>query len=137
MPQETIETNNELDDSSANTRTNTERDRTADQSTTDYSQDVDTQERIRTNAVSSDTSKNLADVENQRRDRGQSDQIFQNALAFTQQMQAIALQGMQNMVSNAEMAKNQNMRHVDHTLIDLHGADVNPGAIPNADEGVG
>ena len=132
MPQEIVETTNELDDHSANTRTNTERDQT----TTDLSQDVDTQERIRSNAVSTDASKNLADIENQRRDRNQSDQIFQNGLAFTQQLQAVALQGLQNMVSNAEMAKNQNQRHVDHTMIDLHGSDVNPGAIPNADEGV-
>lgn len=128
---ETIsESSNELNDASKDRdiASNTERDQT----TTNLAQDVDSQERIITNAVSTDASKNLADVENQRRDRQQADQIFQNGLAFTQQLQAIALQGLQNMVSNAEMAKNQNQRHVDHTLVDLHGSDVNPGANPNA-----
>jgi len=114
------ETNNELNDASKDRdiASNTERDL----ATTDLSQDVDTQERIRSNAVSNDVSKNLADVENQRRDRQQADQIFQNALSFTQQIQAVALQSLQNMVAGTEMAKNQDRRHVDHTLIDLHRA---------------
>ena len=130
MAETITESSNELNDASKDRdiASNTERDQT----TTNLSQDVDSQERIITNAVSTDASKNLADVENQRRDRQQADQIFQNGLAFTQQLQAIALQGLQNMVSNAEMAKNQNQRHVDHTLVDLHGSDVNPGANPNA-----
>lgn len=128
MAEEITQTSTELDDSSANTRTNTERDQT----TTDLSQDVDTQERIRTNSVSSDASKNLADVENQRRDRQQYDALFNQTLNFQSQMQAVVLQGMQNMVSAGQMAMNQDRRHVDHTLTDLHGSDVNPGAGPGA-----
>ena len=130
MVQTVEETVTDLDDNLSQVN----RDHTA--NTTDISGDVDTQERIRSNSVSTDASKNLADVENQRRDRSQVDQVFQNSLNFTQQLQLVALQGLQNMVQAGEMAKNQDRRHVDHTLIDLHGSDVNPGAIPNADEGV-
>ena len=129
MAQEIVETSNELNDSSADRSTNTERDAV----TTNLSQDVDSQERIITNAVSVDATKNLADVENQRRDRQQADQIFQNGLAFTQQVQAVAIQSLQNMINAAERNKNQDTRHVDHALIDLHGSDVNPGAGPGAE----
>ena len=119
MAEDIYQSNNELDDSSADRATNTERDAV----TTDISQDVDTQERIRSQAVS-------FEAEATRRDRAQYDAVMANQLQFTQQMQAVILQGMQNMVNAGEMSKNQDRRHVDHTLIDLHGADVNPGATP-------
>jgi hypothetical protein len=120
MAEEIYQTSNELDDASRDRAINTERDQT----TTDLSQDVDTQERIRSQAVS-------FEGEATRRDRAQYDAQMANQLAFTQQMQAVMLQGLQNMVNSAEMSKNQDRRHVDHTLTDLHGSDVNPGAAPN------
>jgi hypothetical protein len=130
MPQVTDETLTDLDDNLSQVN----RDNT--QSTVDTSQDVDTQERIRSLSVTHDNASVMASQENQRRDRTQQDQLFQQTLNFTTQLQTIALQGMQNMVANAQRTEGQHLRHVDHTLIDLHGSDVNPGAIPNADEGV-
>jgi len=128
MAQDIQETSNELNDASTDRALNTERDAV----TTDISQDVDTQERIRTNSVSTDASKNLADVENQRRDRTHYDQVQANNLQFTQQLQQLALVAIGNAINAAERNKNQDHRHADHTLTDLHGSDVNPGAGPGA-----
>lgn len=128
MPEEITESSNELNDASKDRDIATLSD--SNQSTVDTSQDVDSQERIRSNSVAVDASKNLADVENQRRDRLGYDQLIQQTMRQNDQLHAIVMQGLQNMVSNAEMAKNQNQRHVDHTATDLHGSDVNPGATP-------
>jgi hypothetical protein len=122
------ETVNELNDASTDRAINTERDSL----TTNMSQDVDTQELIRSSNAGFQSSQRMQELEGVRRDRTQADLLFNQTLNFTSQMQAIALQGMQNMVQAGEMAKNQDRRHVDHTLTDLHGSDVNPGAGPGA-----
>ena len=148
MPEDLVhDHSNELNDASKDRdiASNNERD----QVTTDFSQDVDTQERLRSNAVSYDLAKQQAELENQRRDRSANDesvaqgrraieaslqlqQQLNNAYA-THVMNSLANmnQQTQNMINASEALKNQDRRHVDHTVIDLHGSDVNPGASPN------
>lgn len=140
-----VDRSNEMNDSSKDRdiASNLEKDRGVDQSTTDYTQDVDTQERIRSTAVTYDNSKGSADLENQRRDRAQYDRmqsssqsalsiLEQGAVAHFNNVLNLNTQVLANLTNAAEMSRNQDRRHVDHTLIDMHGSDVNPGAAPNA-----
>lgn len=109
MPEETIDRANELDDASTDRALTVARDAL----TTDMSQDVDTQELIRSNNQSFAAQMRAEDILDRRQERRQQEE--QHHMRMRLQIQ----QDGQAHLHGSELNK-QAVRHNDHTLIDLH-----------------
>jgi len=109
---------NELNDASKDRdiASNNERDQTTRTSTVDTAQDVDTQERLRTNAVSYDHVKQQQEAETAKRDRQQYDQDVESKNRMQRQMDAQGLESSRRDRSELDAIIEADRRAVDQAV---------------------
>tara|TARA_R110000803_G_scaffold130680_1_gene197975 strand:+ start:198 stop:581 length:384 start_codon:yes stop_codon:yes gene_type:complete len=122
MAEEIVQTSNELNDASKDRDvvSNTERDR--DLSVTNISQDVDTQELIRSNNQSFAAQIRAEDLADRVQARRHAEEQHGQRMRLQMQLDAQAVRDRGNAGTHTEQLNQQTVRHTDHTLIDLHNA---------------
>ena len=100
----------------------TERDR--DLSVTNISQDVDTQELIRSNNQSYSAQMRSEDMADRIQARRHLEEEHGQRMRMQMQLDASAIRDRGNAGTHTEQLNQQTVRHTDHTLIDLHNPKV-------------
>ncbi len=122
MSETYTETSNELNDASNDRAINSERDRDTVALTTDTSQDVDTQELIRSSNASFAAQIRAEDLADRVQARRHLEASFDSRQRLQMQLDAQSVRDARNAGTLTEQLNAQSVRHTDHTLIDLHTA---------------
>jgi len=117
MPQETVESLSDLDDSMTN---NT---RSKDVDVTDIANDVDTQELIRTDGTAYALAIRAEELADRKQARRFAEVEFNSRMRHQANLDNITIRAQIEAQTHVTDLNAQKIRHTDHTLIDLHSKD--------------